>query len=397
MYLFIDMNAFFASCEQQDRPELRGIPVAVVQVLAETTGCIAVSYEARPYHIRNGTPMGDVRRLCPHAAVVEARPRFYRSMHARVVQAIETCAPVHEVLSIDEMTIAPWKNEATLGDALRLGQAVQDAIRRDAGDWMSCSVGMAPNVLLAKVASDMQKPRGLVPITPRDIPCKLLDLKLTDWPGIGENIERRFNAIGVRTTADMYRLDVRRMRNVFGGIAGERWFDAIRGMQLETPPTRRSEIMRSNVLEPAYRTRDGAWIVTSGLLEQAVQRLRGEGYHAGRLYVGVCSFREPYWARQARFQPCNRTFRLRQILTGLWTTMPVKVPSRVIVSLGDLVPDRAVTLGLFDDPIETSLDHVADSLNRRFGRNTVTSAATLPVRAYLDHGRIPFGKPTEIF
>jgi len=88
--------------------------------------------------------------------------------------------PVHEILSVDEMVCKPWKNEATLADALRLGQRIQESIRENVGEWMSCSVGLGPNVFLAKVASDLQKPRGLSVITPADIPHKLFGLKLTD-------------------------------------------------------------------------------------------------------------------------------------------------------------------------------------------------------------------------
>jgi len=229
MWLFLDMNAFFASVEQQERPELRGRPIGVVPMLAETTCCIAASYEAKCCGVKTGTSVTDARLLCPNVEIVAARPRLYRASHDRIVQAVELVVPVHQVLSVDEMIVRPWLNETSLVDALRLGQQVQDVIRYQVGEWLTCSVGLAPNAFLAKVASDFQKPRGLSVIGFDDIPHKLCHMALTDWPGIGKNMERRFHHYDVKTTWEMYQLTRREMREVFGGINGERWWRTIRG------------------------------------------------------------------------------------------------------------------------------------------------------------------------
>src|SRR5438874_1461569 len=102
-YLFVDMNAYFASVEQQARPELRGRPVAVVPVRAETTCCIAASYEAKKHGVKTGTRVSDARRLCPDLCVVEARPKLYVQTHHQIRAAIDSCLPVTTVASIDEM------------------------------------------------------------------------------------------------------------------------------------------------------------------------------------------------------------------------------------------------------------------------------------------------------
>ena len=101
-YLFIDMNSYFASVEQQLRPELRGVPVAVAAVDAETTSCIAASYEAKKFGVRTGTRVGEARRLCPALRVVPARPRLYVEKHNEIIEAVESVLPVASVLSIDE-------------------------------------------------------------------------------------------------------------------------------------------------------------------------------------------------------------------------------------------------------------------------------------------------------
>ena len=394
-WTFVDMNSYFASCEQQDRLELRGKPVGVAPVLAETTSFIAASYEAKHCGIRTGTKVADARLLCPNIEVVESRPRLYREFHDRIVTAVNNIVPVHEVHSVDEMSIKPWANEASVHEALKLGQSIQDEIRFNVGDWLFCSIGIAPNAFLAKVASDLQKPRGISIIDRDDIPHKLLRLKLTDWPGIAGGMQARFVAAGVETTAQMYGLTEDAMREVFGGINGNRWFHLIRGHRVDLPPTRRGQVGHSSVLEPKMRTPEGARAVAFRLLEKAGERLRSEGYHAARLTVAVASYREPGWSRQAKCQPCNSTVRFMQMLTGLWQDT-VREPHRVEVALRDLVPDGDVTRSMFDEAESCGLDFVVDSINRKHGRGAVTTAAAMQAVEYLSRDRIPFGKPTSL-
>jgi DNA polymerase IV len=102
-WLFVDMNSFFASCEQQMSPDLRGQPVAVAPVLVDTTCAIAASYEAKAYGIKTGTPIWEARKRCPHIKVVQARPKLYVEHHHRIREAIETCIPIEAVMSIDEV------------------------------------------------------------------------------------------------------------------------------------------------------------------------------------------------------------------------------------------------------------------------------------------------------
>jgi DNA polymerase-4 len=389
-WTFVDMNSYFATCEQQDRPELRGYPVGIAPVMADNTSFIAASYEAKAYGIKTGTKVSDARRICPSIRIVEARPVLYRKMHEQIVEAVGTVSPVDQVLSVDEMRIRPWVNEATANDALHLGQQIQDAIRRDVGTWMTASVGIAPNPLLAKVASDFQKPRGLSIINVSDIPHKLFRLELTDWPGISVNMYERFLKAGVRSTEDMYRLDVHQMRAVFGGIEGERWWSEIRGHEVWRPPMVRRQVGHSSVLEPAMRTPDLAWSVACRLVEKAGQRLRTEGFQAGRLWAGVDG--EVSWKRYTTFSPTDRTQTFLKALRVVWQHATEK-PFRVIIALTNLVTDNAVCGDLLDDPKNAKLDQAMDSLARKYGRGVVTSGSSLAARDYLDHEKIPFGQP----
>lgn len=403
--LFLDMNGYFAACEQQDRPQLRGRPVGIVPVMAEHTSLIAASYEAKCSGVGTGTSVRDALRLCPNIVLVEARPYLYREIHFAIRAAVETVSPLDEVLSVDEMTVRMWRNERRLHDALRFGQAVQDAIRYHVGEWLTCSIGLAPNPFLAKVASDLQKPRGLSVLDTDDLPHKVRRLALTDWPGIGKRMAIRFERAGVQTTEDMYRVSMPVMRTIFGGIVGERWYRLIRGdADVVLPQVKRRQVGHSNVLSPELRTPAGAWSVAVRMLEKCAERLRAEQLHARALYVGVRSYNGESWGRKVKFSATTQTWHFVGMLKALWTDAqtfaPINRPSHVEVALLDVIPDRDVLCSLFaeDEGHERRqrLDAVVDAINGRFGRGKIFLASAMPAVKTLDHGRIPFGPPSKL-
>ena len=161
-WLFVDLNSYFASVEQEVRPDLRGRPVGVVPMMADTTVCIAASYEAKAFGVKTGTMVGDAKRMCPEIVLVEARHELYVDYHHRVVEAVESCLPVTAVLSIDEMACRLMGRERPLLAAMELGRKVKATIREKVGPMLRSSVGLATNRYLAKVASDMEKPDGLI-------------------------------------------------------------------------------------------------------------------------------------------------------------------------------------------------------------------------------------------
>ncbi len=177
-WLFVDLNSYFASVEQEVRPELRGRPVAVVPMMADTTVAIAASYEAKAYGVKTGTLVGDAKRMCPDLVLIEARHELYVDYHHRIVEAVESCLPVTAVLSIDEMACRLMGRERPLLAALELGRKVKAAIRERVGPMLRSSVGLATNRYLAKVASDMEKPDGLVALPLDLLPEALRQLSI---------------------------------------------------------------------------------------------------------------------------------------------------------------------------------------------------------------------------
>ncbi len=402
-YLFVDMNAFFASVEQQDDPRLRGRPVAVVPVMARTTCCLAVSYEGKAKGVKTGTPVWEAEKLCPGMVFVVGRHDRYTEVHHQIVKAVGRCAPVEKIMSVDEMACKLIGDERTPEKAKAIARRIKAEIRDTVGDYLRCSVGIAPNVMLAKVAGDMHKPDGLTVIEMKDLPGALYPLQLTDFPGIGPRMEKRFLRHGVSTVRQLIGLTARQLSTVWGSrVHGERWFHLLRGEDLPEKATRRRTISHSHVLPPELRTDAGAHGVLSRLIHKAAARLRTIDYWAGALSVAARYDNGGRWEAGCKLPHCQDTLNLLRAFGKLWDGRPtVGRPVQVWVVLSDLTPARSATPSLFEsDRQATDLSHAMDRVNRLFGKHTVRfgtvfgSEETAPTR--IAFNRIPEFDPAFV-
>jgi DNA polymerase-4 len=382
-HLFIDMNAFFASCEQQYRPELRGRPVAVIPTDAETTSCIAASYEAKAFGVKTGTPVWEARLRCPDLVCVVADHRRYVVTHNRILDAVGSVLAVDRIMSIDEMTCRLTGEQRRPEVAAALAGRIKAAIYERAGDQMHCSVGIAPNVLLAKMAADMHKPNGLVVLTDADLPAALYGLKLQDFPGIGPRMERRLNLYGVFTVRQLCGLSARSLAEVWGSrVLGDRWYRYLRGDDVQDPMGRRHSVGHSHVLPPELRTEAGAYAVLVRLVHKAAARLRKIDYWAGAVGVGI-GFRDGEraggwhagnsWDAACRLPHCQDTPTILRAVARLWAGRPRgRQPFKVGVVLTDLKPARCATPSLFaDDHKAAALSRAIDAVNAEFGASVI--------------------------
>jgi DNA polymerase IV len=418
-WLFLDLNSYFASVEQELRPELRGKPVAVVPVVADTTCCIAASYEAKAFGVKTGTQVGEARRMCPGIQFLEARHELYVDYHNRIVKAVETCLPVAAVMSIDEMACRLLGREQPLLEALKMGQRVKAAIREQAGETLRCSVGLATNRYLAKIASDMEKPDGLVALTPDIREAALKGLVPRDLPGVGARMEKRLHVCGIRTMEQLLSLDRQGMNQVWGGIAGEKLWYWLRGEDfLDTELEHNKSIGNSHVLPPDLRNIEGAWAVANKLLHKAAMRLRMARLWTSHLSLTLrfamprqfagsehnSGIPQTVWSQGISLVECQDNRTLVEALQKLWANRPqgenAQKPFFVGVQFGNLVPDHLHTLSLFADlDIEarsTKLSLTMDSLNHKYGTETVTSASTLLAKAAAPT-RIAFTSIPDLF
>jgi DNA polymerase-4 len=399
-WLFVDLNSYFASVEQDVRPELRGRPVGVVPMMADTTVCIAASYEAKSFGVKTGTVVADAKRMCPEIVLVEGRHELYTEYHRRVVEAVESCVPVTAILSIDEMACRLIGRERPLLAALELARRVKARIRERVGPMLRSSVGLATNRYLAKVASDMEKPDGLVALPLDLLPGALRHLELRDLPGIGARTEKRLNQRGIHGMNDLLALSCEQAGEVWGSVWGERLWHWLRGRDFEISETDHlKSISHQHVLAPEMRSQEKAWAVAHKLLHKAAMRLRAANLWASNigLAIGfavpragdapVSRFGVPTrgWHQTLKLCECQDNSTLIAALRRLWESRPhgpeFEHPYFIGVVLGDLIPARLHTLNLFealeDEQSRARLLETMDALNHKYGLNTLAPATML--------------------
>lgn len=409
-WLFVDLNSYFASVEQEVRPELRGRPVAVVPVVADTTVCIAASYEAKAFGVKTGTMVGEAKQMCPELILVEGRHELYTEYHHRIIEAVESCVPVTAVCSIDEMACRLMGRERPLLAALELGLRVKQCIRERVGSTLRSSVGLATNRYLAKVASDMQKPDGLVALTLDILPEALSSLTLRDLPGVGARTEKRLNEKGIRSMDELLALNCAQAGELWGSVWGERMWHWLRGQDFDLKEIEEQKsISHQHVLSPEMRTPEKAWAVAHKLLHKGAMRLRtkglwasgiglaigfrvrrerkGPGSAAGDPPAPVSSFGMPArgWHGELRLSECQDNSTLIAALRRLWDSRPTgseyDAPYFIGVHLTGLVPDRLHSLNLFDgledEQSRVQLLKAMDALNSKYGMSTLAPATML--------------------
>lgn len=376
--LAIDFNSFFASVEQQERPELRGKPLIVVPVVAETTGAIAVSIEAKQLGLKRNARVAEARQQIPDIVVLEARPELYIDYHRRLKAVVESLALVKKVQSIDELECELSGVLAEPKRALRLAEEIRAKIYEKVGRCLRCSIGIGPNWFLAKLASDIMKPDGLVLLDEADIPEKILGIDLGDFTGIGENMEKRLRAAGIDNVAQLYAADSARLRSIWGSVEGARFHDWLHGGVQEREPVKHSTIGHSAVLPPDKRHATAALAVLHRLLQKAAMRLRHEGFYAGGLRLSV-SYRDATdWSADMRFNETQDTLHFTHVLNELWSRRPKahqsKAPMQIGVILHQLLASNLHTADLFEAAKEntrTRLLGAVDTLTQTFGKNSV--------------------------
>ncbi len=407
-FLHIDLNSFFASVEQQLHPEFRNRPLAVVPTLADTTCCIAASYEAKALKIKTGTQVGEAKKICPEIILVEGDHSTYAEFSHKIAAAVERCCPVAHTPSIDEMVCQLIGREGEPPRARGIALSIKQAIRDDVGETLLCSIGMAPNRYLAKIASDMQKPNGLIGLLPSQLPRAIAHLDLRDLPGVGARTEVRLHAKGITTMQQLLALDRKGMHSLWNSVWGDRMYHWLRGADsgddgAPVASDLQKSLGHSHVLGPDHRSDAGAWAVAHKLLHKAAMRLRMEHFYSGSLAVTIrfaltreqasrmkskqhfSGLKHSGWAMEARFRDCQDTLTLLEILRSLWSKRPVgpefQKPFFVGITMRNLIPESEHQAELFTDPGNRShLSATMDKLNLKFGHTTVHFAGMLPAR-----------------
>ena len=407
-FLHIDLNSFFASVEQQLHPEYRGKPVGVCGTMADTGALIAASYEAKALGIKTLTKVGEAKKICPEIILVDGSHSVYADYSHRIAAAVERCCPVAHTPSIDEMVCELMGRERDPPAARQIALEIKQAIRDDVGETLRCSIGMAPNRYLAKIASDMQKPDGLIGLLPSQLPRALAHLDLRDLPGVGARTEARLHRKGIGTMEQLLALDRPGMHALWDSVWGDRLFHWLRGAETgdDGAPISgdlQKSLGHSHVLGPEFRSDEGAWSVAHKLLHKAAMRLRMEHFYTGRLAVTVkyaltreqtvrtkhkqhsSGIQHTGWGMEARFAECQDTLSLLDVLRKTWARRPrgaeYERPFFIGVTLRELTPEGEHQETLFGDQDNRGqLSATMDKLNLKYGHTTLHFAGMLPAR-----------------
>jgi DNA polymerase-4 len=370
------MNSFFASVEQEMNPALRGKPIAVVPLLADTTCCIAVSYEGKAFGVKTGTKVGEAKKLCPGIHLIEGNHENYIKYHNRIVETVESCIPVEAVCSIDEIASRLTGSQQDVGIAGALADKIKSSIRMQVGSSLRCSIGVAPNRYLAKIAADMKKPDGFTAIRPCDLPTVLYQLNLRDLPGIGARMEEKLRSKGIRTLEKLVSMPAKELRQAWGSVSGEKMWHLLRGEELQEKESERQSISHSHVLPPELRNEPDALRVLKKLTTKAAMRLRNEGFLASAIEVFVRFLGQDTWKARCALTETQDTLVFIHAIGELWKKLPEGSPYAVGAVLSGLVPESLHVPSLFDDPRRGRLTRTLDQLNERFGKEMVHFGAT---------------------
>ncbi|WP_287154891.1 DNA polymerase IV [Candidatus Solincola tengchongensis] len=396
--LHLDMDAYFASVEQRDVPLYRGRPLVVCHTSSDfcTHGVVATaSYEARRWGVKAGMSVWEARSRCPHACFVHADIPKYLDNARRIRRLCERLSHRVEVFSIDEVFVdlTPLLRPCLPGEgrwreALRLGRELKGEIRRRLG--LTASVGIGPNKLVAKMASEFQKPDGLTLITPEQLPDILAPLPVDRLVGVGERMRRHLRAMGVETVGDLARTPVELLEWKFG-VMGRLLWEAAHGR--DGSPVREGgeeqEIKSfGHSLSLRGGTRDLGYLENTllGLCDAVTRRMRREGYLGRtvslRLRVGYAlgyartrSLAE-YTDLTSPVYAAARDLLRREAGSGLWTE-PVTTVGVSVTQLRRREEGRQITIWECLDSREERLTAALDALRDRYGEDVVTRASLL--------------------
>lgn len=389
--MFVDMNSFFASCEQQDNYWLRGRPIGVC-VYTGRQGCvIAPSIEAKLRGVKTGMRLDEAMTLCPDLVPVETHPSRYRDYHVKIVEVLREFSEDVVPKSIDEAVVDLTNYQLVYKDMRQTAMSIKQTIKQKVGDWLRCSIGIAPNVFLAKLASDVQKPDGLTIITPETIDDVLRRLKLTDLPGIGQRMAIRLEDGGIHTPLELRYASPDHLRAVCKSIIGWHWHirlnfggevdldtnDAMKSMsamrtistEQRNTPERLDELLQSLCLTLERR------MVSKGLFCQDLSF--SCRYHNGKTYSCEAHFPEPkqdgpelYQIIKARLERFQTAHRCEPVLNNYLRSMSVVVYR--------FIPTELVPLRLFDNDVrKNKLRQTLYDLKSKFGQDKLMRATEL--------------------
>lgn len=391
--LFLDMNAFFASVEQQVQPPLRGRPIGITPYTGDTGCVIARSYEAKNYGVKTGDTVGDAKRKCPKIQIVEARPALYLLYHKEILKMLNRHSPFISPLSVDEFSIKLTGSDQSLQKSLLMAKNIKTDSNKQVGDYLKCSIGLGPSVWLSKVASEIIKPDGLTIVTLEKLADFYQRLDLLDLPGINFQMKKHFLTRGLKTPLDLFEFSLGQWQSFLGHM-GRLWYFRLRGHEVDEHVIKNKTIGHSHVLAPEFRHYREATSVIKKLIQKTGRRLREQHLIAGGVYLAISFYNHQHFNESRKTADFSDDQTLTEhLFLILKQCRFTEKPLRVAVSVFNLKPALAHQRSLFPEIEKRLLRSLAvDRISDRFGSNIIYPASVMEAKDSAPD-RIPFGLP----
>jgi DNA polymerase-4 len=372
----MDLDAFFASCEQQEHPEYQGCPVVVGARPGNRGVVAAASYEARKFGIHSAMPISEAYRRCPDAVFVRPDMENYRQHSRHVFQVLETLAPTVETASIDEAYMDVSGLEKLLGTPEMIGQNIKQHIFTETG--LTASVGIGPNRLIAKLGSEYHKPDGLTVVTPEQVLDFLAPMPVSNLRGLGRQTQKIFNQLGIKTIEQLRAVPLARLEQHLGkkaaasfnrqafGIASDQVLPGQRRKSISKETTFKTDIRDSTVLHDALRE----------LAADVARTARQEGL-SGSVVTLKIRF-EGFETHTRQYKCTTRTDDERDMLKTAWRLflegkLPKKPVRLIGIGISGWEEDQPAQTDLFGQPEQQQdnkqLLKTIDAVTEKFGKH----------------------------
>lgn len=385
--LYLDMDSFFASVEQQANPSLRGKPVAVCPCLSDSTSVIAASIEAKQYGIKTGTRVDEARRLCPQLILVSDSPVSYRAVWRQFMNILDDTPGRAVSRGIDEAYLVIPSYLRTHQSTIKLASDIKASIANQIGSYVGCSIGIAPNIWLAKMAASFDKPNGLVVLHHDKLSQFYSQLQLLDFNGINRRLAKRLYDLGIYNTLQFFATPHSLLKRAWG-VNGEKWYLRLRGYEVDRqPPARRQSFSHQVTLPPAVRLDRLVWrAILIKICYRLAYRLRRAGLKSQSLVLTLVFTDWSYVSRLIRLGRATSagselaTPHLVQLLAELARPLPLR---KLAITVFDLTTSQQLALNGFDGQRAEAVGQALDVINGNYGPDTI-----MPARA-LDRSLVP--------
>ena len=397
-YMHIDLNSCFATIEQQANHFLRGKPIAVAAYVTPNGCILASSIEAKKFGIKTGMRVKDAKKLYKKLIVREPDSHKYRYVHLKLRHLLLEYTNELYPKSIDEFVLDMYNTPSYKKGMFEVGQEIKQRIKVEVGDYITVSIGIAPNKFLAKTASGLQKPDGLCELNKLNFQSVFSKLELMDLCGVAIHNLARLNSVGIYTVTDFYNAAPQTLKSAFGSINGYYWYLNLRGFELGDYDTLRKSFSNSYALPKVAKNLNELAPILTKLVEKMSSRLRTSGYKTLGVFLALNFDDRTYWHMSSKTREVLFDSRdiYREILR-LFLKAPKKGVKLLAVGCFNLIVSDVTQLYLFADAQKKErLVEALDDINTKWGNFTLFPATMLTGNKKYVRDRIGFGRVREL-